>query len=479
MPFTDKFPYPVPRQHQVDLLRTLEENFEAYDVFVVVAPTATGKTAISKSLLDSLYDASGIMPTNLLVQQYVTEFPDTNTLSRMDSYYCEEWQRPCTATRSKLLKFCKGCACGKAIATAKYKRGPGVYNYHVYMAHKIYRDVLVVDEAHNLLPVIQDRMAIRIWKHDMRYPGSMRTPEQVLSWIDSLSDARRKGKKIKLLREAVKYQVPEYIMEMTKEWFNGKGTLRGEPEERDLIKLLPVDISQAPPMFWPAGEVKKIILMSSTIGPKDVERLGLSRKRVLYIECKSPIPAENRPIIFQPVVTLSRATMETAMPVLARYIEDVAQYHSTEKGVVHATYQLAEMLRSHLTGPRYMFHNKYNKTEVYQAFRDTPTEKAPILVACGLYEGIDLPEEAGRWQIISKVPWPSLANPAIKHLAQLDPEHYSWEVLKIVIQACGRVCRTPEDYGVTYLPDGSFTRLLDSAKHLMPQFFLDALQVVK
>lgn len=473
----NSFPYPTIRPHQAEALQVLEENWSNYDVFVIIGPTAFGKSAFSKTILNYFHRASLVTPTNLLVDQYRTEFPDTNTLRRLDSYYCEEWQRPCSSTRNKLMKFCKGCACGKDMATAKYTRGAGVYNYHIYMAHKLYRDVLVVDECHNLLPTIQDRMAIKLWQHTYKYPSNMYTAEQTLAWIDSLPDTKKKNKKLKLLKEACKYQVPEYVMQRTKEWFNGKGTVRGEPEERDLIKLLPVDISGAPPMFWPS-EVKKIVLMSATIGQKDIERLGLSRKRVLFIECKSPIPAENRPILFQPITTVSRGNMEEAVDKLAEYIQDVANYHAAEKGVVHATYQVASMLRERLRDRRFLFHSRHNKAEVYQQFRDMPTDQAPILVACGMYEGIDLPEDLGRWQVLSKIPWPSLASPAVKHLADLDPEWYSWECLKTVIQACGRVCRTERDYGVSYIPDASFRRLLTDAKHLMPDFFLEALQIV-
>lgn len=489
--FVQHFPYSTIRDVQEQLLLMLEKEWDNYDVMVIVAPTATGKSAISKTLMSAIRSSSTITPTNLLVKQFQDEFPDTRSLARMDSYYCEEWQRPCASTRNKLMKYCAGCQCGRDIAVAKFQKGPGIYNYHIYMAHKLYRDVLIIDEAHNILPTIQDRLAIKLWQHDYKYPLNMYTQESTLAWIDSLSPAKKKTKKIRLLREACKYQVPEYIMERTKEWFSGKGTLRNEPEERDLIKLIPVDISQAPPMLWPQ-EVSKIIMMSATINKKDIERLGLSKKRILYIECASPIPPENRPIIFQPVTSISRANIDTAIPKLAEYIKQVAEYHRNEKGVIHATYQVASMLRDHLTDSRFMFHNRSDKQLVYQQFRNiqhlaprniqhTPTTEsrpAPVLIACGLYEGIDLPEDAGRWQIISKIPWPSLGNPGVKHLSELDPEWYSWDTLKTVIQACGRVCRTPDDYGVSYIPDSSFNRLLKDAKHLMPRYFLDALNIV-
>lgn len=470
--WSDNFPYSQARQIQAEALQTLEDNWNNYDVFVIQGPTAFGKTAVARTIINSLRSVSVVTPTNLLVNQFLKEFPDTPTLSRLDSYFCDEWQRPCSITRAKLAKFCKGCKCGKELADAKYRKGPGIYNYYTYMAHKLYRDVLVVDEAHNLIPTIRERMALRIWQHDYKYPDNMYRPEQVTQWIETLSDNKKKNKKIVALRESASYRVPEYIFQRTTDWFNGKGTLRNEPEERDCIKLLPVDITDGPPMFWPR-EVKKIVLMSATIGPKDIEALGLGKRRVCYIACKSPIPRGSRPIIPLNVMSVNRATLESGLDLMANTLKDIAEYHKNEKGVIHVTYQLSKLLEAHITDSRFMFHRRDNKGDVYHRFRESQGNH--ILVACGLYEGIDLPDDLGRWQVLAKIPWPSLGSPAIKHLAELDPEWYVWETAKTTIQACGRVCRHPEDFGITYILDKSFWRMFYEGKHLLPQWFQDAI----
>lgn len=466
------FPYESPREIQAQALKVLGDNLEKYDVFVLSAPTAFGKTAVAETLMRALRSVSVITPTNLLVDQFREEFPETPGLCRMDSYVCDEWRRPCSVTRGKLRTFCKGCPAARDLATAKYRRGPGVYNYHIYLAHKIYRDVLVVDEAHNLIPQIQERNSIRLWQHEFKYPGNAFKPEQMLAWVQSLPPAKRKNKKIQILEAALTSRRPEYVASRRKEEFNGKGTIRGEPEQRDCIRLLPVDISQAPPLFWPK-EVGKVILLSATINRKDVEALGLARRKVLYINCESPIPADRRPIVSESVVSVNRANIEPAADELAKYIEWLAEKHQGEKGVIHATYQLSGLLQQRLSGGRYIFHDKWNKREQYQSFRNATDDR--ILVACGMYEGIDLPEDLGRWQVVAKIPWPSLGDPAIKFRADNDEEWYAWQTWKIVMQACGRVCRTPDDFGVSYIPDSSFGRLMQSS-HLVPEWYLDGIR---
>lgn len=476
----ESFPYASPRPVQREILETLDRHWDQYDVFVLVLPTASGKTAIAKSIMKAHHSVSVITPTNLLVQQFVDEFPDTATLSRLDSYTCDEWKRPCSVTRGRLGNFCKGCKCGGDLARARYRNGPGVYNYYTYMAHKLHRRVLVVDEAHTLLSVIKDRLALKMWQHDYRYPTNAYRYEQLKTWVDSMyaSGKRKKDKKLAKLKEAVTYKVPEYIAERTQDEFNGKGTIRGQPEMRDLIKLTPVDITQAPPMFWPR-EVEKIVLMSGTISKKDIEQLGLSRKRILYIEGKSPIPVDNRPVVIEPIVSVTHSNLEEAAAQLSNYIKEIAAHYEGQKGIVHATYKLSYLLRKHLTGPRFIFHDRDNKSERYAAFRSALPNSGTVLIASGMYEGIDLPEDLGRWQIIAKVPWQSLGNPAIKHLAELDPEWFNWETIKTMVQAAGRICRTPEDFGVTFCPDRTFLRLITEAKSQFPKYFLDALHFVE
>lgn len=448
------------------------DNLYLLDDFTVTHNT--GKSSLAKAIMNATYSCSYITPTNLLVNQFLQEFPDTRTLHKVDYYQCPTWQRPCIVTKGKMGGCCKGCPMSRDISQAVYKRGPGVYNYYTYAVRKLYRDVLIIDEAHNIIPTIKSLIGVTLWQHDLKYPDNMYKPEQVLRWIDSLSPKKQQNKKIAMLREAVSYQVPNYVMERTAEEFNGKGTLRGQPEMRDCIKLYPVDISEAPPMFWPR-EVQKIILMSATIGPKDIEQLGLSRKKILYIDCPSPIPENNRPIVLDCVESISRSNMEYVLPRLAEYIEHYANKHPNEKGVIHTTYQIADKLQGYLVGARYLFHDKFNKKQQYEKFRASTPGSGTILVCSGMYEGIDLPEDLGRWQILTKIPWASLGNRAVQHLSQLDPEWYNWETMKVVIQACGRICRTPTDYGITYIYDASFRRLQQEVPYMFPYWFTDAL----
>jgi len=321
--------------------------------------------------------------------------------------------------------------------------------------------------------MLQQMGEVVLWQHDYKYPSSAYRPDQILSWAEKLPPKKQKTVKVELLLEQLRSSFPSHSVTRGTREFNGKGTVRGQPEERDCIIVTPLSAKDKAGLMWPQREVSKIILLSATIGPKDVESLGLSERRVAYLHSPSPIGPERRPFHFLDTIAVNRASMNTALPKLAAEILRLAERHAGERGLIHATYQLAEMLRPHLVGSRYLFHDKWNKKEQYEKYIKTP---GSILVACGLYEGINLPDDLGRWQVITKVPWPSLGDPAIKAMAERDEEWYMWQTAKTVIQAAGRICRHENDYGITYCLDSTFLRLYDSGQHLLPQWFKDCLR---
>ena len=121
-----------------------------------------------------------------------------------------------------------------------------------------------------------------------------------------------------------------------------------------------------------------------------------------------------------------------------------------------------------------MFHDKDTKTKIYQGFRESTEPK--VLVASGMYEGVDLPYDAGRWQVLAKIPYPSLGDPVTKYLANKDPEYYAWETIKQVLQACGRICRRLDDFGETFIIDSNFRRLYTQHRELFPDYFIDSVR---
>ena len=339
---------------------------------------------------------------------------------------------------------------------------------------------LVAHNCHNIIKVIQDMNGQKLWRHDYNYPWSMWTHGDILSWLESeLEDCSRSEHQIEILaglKEELTSQEPRYIIKRGYDTWN-RGSI---PEERELLTMMPVDVRDAPPYIWP-NQVQKIVMMSATVSYKDIENLGLDRRRTLYLEVDSPIPSSHRPIITDYVANVNRSNLRDSTISMAQRIREIyLPKYEGKKGVIHATYAQSKIFREVLgDNERFMFHDKTNTRAQYQAFLDSPPESGRIFVASGLYEGIDLAEDLGRFQIITKIPWLNLGDSAIKYKAERDQAWFCWETLKSTMQACGRICRTPEDFGETIIMDMSFTRLVKQGftYGLIPSWWREALPI--
>lgn len=461
-----------PRPVQEKALRLVQDNWDSHDVFVLSLPVASGKSKISQTIAKWCKTQSCILtPTNILVDQYQQEAKGFSFLKKKDSYTChshfdnELGNLSCAQVyKDRGGSHCGGCHYVRKVREAK-RALSGIYNYHTYMALKMQVPVVIFDEAHKVLDTIRALSAKKVWQFQHLYPDWVNTYQTLYRWVSG--KATHSDKKIfQTLKEDLEANSKQYLVKRGMEPYRG--------EERDCLSLLPLDVSRQPPIFWP-NKVKKIVLMSGTISYKDIEAMGLDKRRVCYIDMPSPIEPEARPVIYQPVASMSWANQDANLEKLAQHLAQVAEQEEG-KGLVHITYGLARKLRPLLPQERFLWHDSTNKLAVYKEFRET--EEPRILMGSGLYEGIDLYGEDYKWQIITKVPYPSLAEPAIKFMAGKDPVWYHWETVKSVIQACGRICRGPEDSGTTYVIDSSWRKLYDSCvkEGLLPKWWLDAYQ---
>jgi len=464
MNILDYWPFETFRKGQKEFLLEVEKAWDHYDVIVATAPTGSGKTPVSKAIQDwQLAQGSGtavLVPTNQLRDQAMDDYDDLVTVKKKSEYWLEKYQMTQEEFHKKIYKFGpKDSEYEQDRRKARLVGSPLIANYYTYLAHKLQRKNLIVDEAHCLLKTMQDMNARRVWRHVHGYPMMASTPAEVLAWIESKPNVIGLLAK---LRNEIKSLSPATLLEF------GKGYYRGE--EKDCLKLIPLDVSNEKPVFWP-NKTKKIVLMSATIGPEDVADMGLSKRRVCYIDMESPIPYENRRVIFNPIADMKLRVQDSSLPIIADEILKIAAVHP-DKGLIHATYSIALKLKPLLEhNDRFVFHNNINKKEVYDRFCDSDPAEGKVLIGSGMEEGIDLKDDLARWQILLKCPYPSIANPAMRYVMKNNPEKYSWMTSKSTLQACGRVARGPDDMGTTYLLDSSFEMWYNNSRESLPTWF--------
>jgi len=78
-------------------------------------------------------------------------------------------------------------------------------------------------------------------------------------------------------------------------------------------------------------------------------------------------------------------------------------------------------------------------------------------------EGIDLIDDKARFQIIVKAPYPYRGDPWIKLHYERSKRWYRQQTIIEIMQTCGRIIRSKDDWGVTYLIDGNILSLLNSS----------------
>lgn len=481
MSIMEHFPKELtPRPGQVSTLQAIEAGWQTHDVFVVDAPVAAGKSAVAVTIarwVSSQWKQRTLLttPNNMLVEQYLRDYPRLATLKGKDLYRCQESNAhqtiTCKERAARVGACCKG-TCKYTADNRKVRVVPyAVVNNWVYLAHKLYPDVLIADEAHNLLGMLRDLNAKTLWQHEYHYPSNIRSYSDLLDWVTEErahreGDGRGPDKKLDVLHQDLVSGTSRYLVEQAVVPMRGR--------DRACLKLLPIDTRDSPPLLWPSGRVRKVVLLSATLGSKDLEQLGLGRRRCLTIETASPIHPNRRPVtVSEPGFDVSYESTDSEVGRLVAELTRICLAHSTERGVIHASYGLLERLQGPLKaalGSRLITHDRDTKGGQYKAWLDAgPTA---VLLCAGLSEGIDLPGDLGRFQVITKLLWPSQAEPAWKWVLETDPDRYGWEALKLVMQASGRICRGPGDYGRTYVTDRTFKKL---PFDLAPRWFMAGL----
>lgn len=474
----------TPREGQAQCLKWVAENYDTHDIFLITIPVAGGKSPVAKTIGDwaaSRGERAAILtPTRLLQAQYGADFPKVPNLRGKDFYSCVEGIGKTCADNKRAC--CIECP-RKGAATEAKASDVAFYNYHTYAANCVWgfsdpetrpRDLLILDEAHNCADIIAGWRTMTLWQHIERWPNSIKTigdlaiwlEEKVRSMPDDDEDDEGQNKKLKFKRflQDIRDARQDFHFEIAREPF------RGSPHY--CIKVRPLTLRNLRSGLW-TSTTKKLVMLSATMSVDDLYDLGLSRFRIAQFSCPSPIPPSSRPFIAAPTFTGKYTERKTETPKMAAAIKALLARHPAEKGLVHVTYGMAEALRPLLSDAgRLLWHDKYNKSEVYQQFR--ASEEPVVLMASGMDEGIDLVDDAGRWQAILTIPFPMIGDSWVKAKMERDPGWFNRETVRTILQQTGRICRTPSDRGVTYMLDNRFNRFYAQTVGLWTDWFKEA-----
>lgn len=225
---------------------------------------------------------------------------------------------------------------------------------------------------------------------------------------------------------------------------------------------------------------KKKLYMSATIGDHESFAREVSMPKHTYVKLPPVFDYTNSPIFYVPEYKMSYAEKEKSFPMILKMIERILTMYPDKRGIVQTgSYWFAKNLFDNINlslKPRILLYEdsagKRDNLEVYKY----STNK--VLVGPSLFEGLSLDDELCRFQIIMKIPYPSLADKFVEAKKDFNPMWYSETTSISVLQGVGRGVRNEKDWCVTFILDACFSNLLNTNKSMFSDEFLNRIQII-
>ncbi len=515
-----EFPAPSYRGNQQQALGKIRDAFAAgNDVVLVRAPTGSGKSLLARAIAGCARRAGEADPQDAVGAYYTTP-----QVSQLDDVAADPLLSDLQVIRGKRNYSCllpgetdtpvdrapcareSGFDCSirhrcpyfsdRAIASNRSIAAMTLAYFMQTAGSDAFgrRDVVVVDEAHGLAEWAEMYATIDlrprtvpVWE-EVSVPD-IDGPEAAARFADRLVDActRRKDtlvgtEELSIAEVTERDRLQELISNL--KWFvsdyrnpQSASTWVVDGEGADS----PVTIKPLAPerylthTVWDRGN--KFALLSATILDKEgfCRGVGLDPDSTALVDISHTFPVENRPLYDVTQGKMTYECRDETIPKIARLLVRLMAKHTGEKGIVHAhSYAIAESLADRLqefgVGERIRTHDREDRDGQLTSW--LATDDPELFISVKMEEALDLDGDLARWQVLCKAPYPNTRDSRVAR--RLEDGQWGWyyrTALKTVIQACGRVVRSPEDYGRTYLADASLLDLFERSRRAMPEWF--------
>lgn len=155
--------------------------------------------------------------------------------------------------------------------------------------------------------------------------------------------------------------------------------------------------------------------MSATITPEFIsDTLNIDKKDITFINAKNPFENDIKNLIFINYDNLNyyKTSDENIMFDISQICKNIIDEHKTESGIIQVTtFEMANIiynnLLDHQLNHRIYLHPQQEKLEnIIDEYKNYKGKK--ILISPSIFEGIDLPNEESKFQIMIKAPFPSI-----------------------------------------------------------------------
>lgn len=475
----------------------------------------------------------------ILQDQYDVTYESIKNLKGKENYQCKSYTTSCANGKefNRLNKttcdFCpydeskNGFMGGKVSLT----------NFHLYLTYAVYNpkmleqresNVLIVDECHELDSVMSDFISIKITetvikrlkftneyeiikalnkvksindyvnflryfnneiattiatidgsmvpnrdvqsdKRDLKISTITGSSNQDVKMMQIVSDLKQYLQKIDIFLKEYDSNPLNWVLESN---YNEKS----KQKEMSLEPIWAYDYLEK--YVWCNYDL--VILMSGTILDKKLfsELNGLDDERSVYYSVDSPFPVENRKVYYMPLGKMSFTKKDETFKNYVPYIHKLLKKYEMKKGIIHTnSFELSEWIRRDIENSRLMFHDTQNREDMLKLHMETSDPM--VFVSPSVGTGVSFDHDKSRFQIIAKIPYPSLNSQKNKLRQKNNPEWYAWKTVSGLLQMCGRSVRSKTDWADTIILDGSFSDVLRYSTKYLPTWFQESIQKIE
>jgi Rad3-related DNA helicase len=223
-----------------------------------------------------------------------------------------------------------------------------------------------------------------------------------------------------------------------------------------------------------------VFLMSGTIIDPHMfcEVNGIPVEDVAFLRLGSPFPKQNRPIYYYPQGKMTYKNKLEVWDDFVFAINKLLKKYKGKKGIIHCgNYELWEWLRRDIDDDRLIFAGQTDRQQKLDEHLNSTTDT--VIVSPSMKQGVDLKDDKSRFQIILKMPYPSLASKVNKKRFETNPKWYPWMTVMDIIQSYGRSIRSETDYADTIILDQCFTDIMVQQEAMLPKYFKEVIKKIK
>lgn len=511
--------------------------------FLLDLPVGVGKSHLSLMLTDwyrknvnRMARVDVITNTKILQDQYIQTYESINDLKGKANYYCSTYECSCEQALEfhRLNKTSPDECCEYIPAREGYMNGGiSLTNFYLHILYAMYNEklmdlrgaeVLIVDEAHNLDDVMSDFISVSISENlikKFKLPDEkqllydfkgIKTTSEFVSFLTDLLESV--SKTLELMEGSVSAKEVNRNIKINKVLNNTKA-------DHKTIKLM-TDLSQMQMKLesflteykinkdnwvmessWDPKSKKKslslepiwaydyldkylfskykmVFFMSGSILDKQIFCYlnGLDTDKAEYYSIPSPFNPKNRPIYYMPVGKMSYAQKTETFENYKPWIDKILTKYKNKKGIIHTnSFELSNWFHEGIINERFLFHDSTDKDEILEKHKQS--DKDTVIVSPSMDTGVSFDDNYARFQIIAKVPYPSLASLKNKRRQLNYPDWYAWKTVTNLVQMFGRPVRSYTDYADTIIIDASFGDVMRYSSKFIPEYFQSVIKTLK